>query len=185
MENDPLFSGERIYELIPQRPPIVMVDALYRYDREGAETGLDVLTDNIFVEDGKFTAPGLIEHVAQSAAVFAGYRAFVRGLTPETGYIAEVKKFRIFRMPEVGERLYTVLRLLGSAAGMSLFSAEVFSFKGGDNCHDPFPVCDGISGLMSRNDSGKESLPGHGTCVPSASGQMKIFIKEQEDDRIE
>ena len=28
MENDPLFSGERIYELIPQRPPIVMVDAL-------------------------------------------------------------------------------------------------------------------------------------------------------------
>ena len=85
MENDPLFSGERIYELIPQRPPIVMVDALYRYDREGAETGLDVLTDNIFVEDGKFTAPGLIEHVAQSAAVFAGYGAFVRGLTPETG----------------------------------------------------------------------------------------------------
>lgn len=127
MEETPLFSGEQIYGLIPQRPPVVMVDSLYRYDGDGAVTGLTVLPDNIFVEDGLFTESGLVEHVAQSAAAFAGYGTFKEGCPPKLGYIAEVKKFRIRRLPAVGESLRTELRILGSAAGMSLLSAEVYA----------------------------------------------------------
>lgn len=69
--------------------------------------------------------PGIIEHVAQSAAAFAGYSQFLSGEAPKLGYIAEIKKFRIERLPLAGQRLRTKLEVLGQAGNMSLLSAVV------------------------------------------------------------
>ena len=54
-----IIRGEHIFQLIPQRPPIVMVDVVYSADETCAETGLTVHEDNIFVRDGRFREPGL------------------------------------------------------------------------------------------------------------------------------
>ena len=117
-------SGEQLYKLIPQRPPIVMVDTLwYALDKE-AETGLTVCQDNLFVSGGCLREPGLIEHIAQSAAAFAGYGTFVAGLEPRLGFIGEIKKCRINLLPEVGAVLRTHLSILGEAAGVTLLSAQ-------------------------------------------------------------
>ena len=62
---DALFSGKQLYDLIPQRPPIVMVDALYSAGDSEAETGLRIGEDNMFVAEGRLREPGLIEHIAQ------------------------------------------------------------------------------------------------------------------------
>jgi hypothetical protein len=43
------------------------------------------------------------------------------------GFIGEVKKFKIIRLPKVGEFLHTRLRVLGEAAGVTLISAETKS----------------------------------------------------------
>lgn len=163
MKNPPLFSGEQIYGLIPQRPPVVMVDSLFSCDADGAETGLTVLPDNIFVENGYLAEPGLVEHAAQSAAAYAGYGAFIEGRPPRLGYIAEVRKFVISRLPVVGEHLRTRLMVLGSAAGMSLFSAEVFIC--GEDCLMPDLPED-------------RRMPDAAAAEMAASGQLKIFIKE-------
>ena len=127
MEQEPLLVGEELYKLIPQRNPIVMVDTFFWADEESAETGLHVQSDNIFCEGGFLREPGMIEQVAQSAAAFAGYASFTKGESPKLGFIGEVKKFKIIRLPKVGEFLRTRLRVLGEAAGVTLISAETKS----------------------------------------------------------
>lgn len=122
--NAPILSGEGIYNLIPQRPPIVMVDTFFEADAESAVTGLTILADNIFCLDNHLQEPGLIEHVAQSAAAFAGYAPYTKGESPKLGFIGEVKKFKINRLPQVGETLHTTLKVLGEAAGVTLIAAE-------------------------------------------------------------
>lgn len=124
---EPLLVGEGLYKLIPQRKPIVMVDTFFCADAESAETGLHVQMGNIFCEEGVLREPGMIEHVAQSAAAFAGYLPYNQGESPKLGFIGEVKKFKISRLPKVGDFLHTTLRVLGEAAGVTLIAAETKS----------------------------------------------------------
>lgn len=127
MNDQPLFVGEELYQLIPQRNPIVMIDTFFCADEESAETGLHVQSGNLFCEGDLLREPGLIEHVAQSAAAFAGYAPYTRGEQPKLGFIGEVKKFKISRLPNIGEFLHTRLRVLGEAAGVTLIAAETIS----------------------------------------------------------
>ena len=53
-------------ELLPQRPPFVMIDRLLSSDAVYSVTELEVRDDNIFVEDERLTASGLIENIAQT-----------------------------------------------------------------------------------------------------------------------
>ena len=126
MEKQPLFKGEEIFELIPQRAPIVMVDTLYEADDVSGKTGLTISEDNIFCRDNHMQEPGLIEHIAQSAAAFAGYKTFKDRLPPKLGFIGEIKKCKINTLPKAGESLTTNLKVLGEAAGITLVSAETF-----------------------------------------------------------
>lgn len=120
MERQVLASGEEIFRLIPQRPPMVMVDALFSAGESGGETGLTVREDNVFCIGSRLIEPGIIEHSAQSAAAFAGYRYFLAGEEPHIGLIGEIKSFRIERTPAVGEELRTLVSVEGEAMGMSL-----------------------------------------------------------------
>ena len=83
-----------IKSLIPQREPILLVDALVGVEGDMARTQLTVRRDNSFVgDDGLLAEPGLIEHIAQSASAFAGYKAMEAGASePPVGYIGEVIK---------------------------------------------------------------------------------------------
>lgn len=111
--------------LIPQRPPIVMVDVVWSADEQSADTGLTIQKDNIFVKDGLFREPGLIEHIAQSAAAFAGYGTFVRGEEPKLGFIGEIKDCVFNLMPPVGSELRTHIQLVTVIGGIRLINAEV------------------------------------------------------------
>lgn len=122
-----MLTGEEIFKLIPQRPPIVMVDTFFEADSEKAKTGLRISSENIFCKEGVLQETGLIEHVAQSAAAFAGYEPYTRGESPKLGFIGEVKKFKINRLPNVNEFIRTNLKVLGEAGGVTLIAAEVFS----------------------------------------------------------
>jgi len=119
-----VFEGEELYHLIPQRPPIVMVDLLQNVTESAADTGLYIKEDNLFVQGGHLQEPGLIEHIAQSAAAFAGYKGYLSGSEPKLGYIGEIKKMHIHVTPEAGKRLETKLEVLGNAGGITLLSAK-------------------------------------------------------------
>ena len=73
MKRTPIISGEGILNLIPQRPPIVMVDSFCGIEDNCSYSGLTVTDDNIFCQEGKLQEAGIIEHIAQSAAARIGY----------------------------------------------------------------------------------------------------------------
>ena len=68
MNREAVIQGEGILNLIPQRPPIVMVDSFFGFEENRSYSGLTVTTDNLFCEAGRLQEPGIIEHIAQSAA---------------------------------------------------------------------------------------------------------------------
>ena len=103
-----LIAADEIVEYIPQRPPIVMADAFYGIGEDGcARSGLTVCEDNIFVEEDALSECGLIEHIAQSAALRAGYMNRTMGRRVQLGYIGAVNDLRVHFLPPVGSRLVT------------------------------------------------------------------------------
>lgn len=98
-----------IRTLIPQRPPILMVDELLSHDKTHAVTSFMVKEDNRFMEeDGRIAEVALIEHMAQSASALAGQRALDDGCAHvPIGYIGEVRKCSLTERPKAGCKLIT------------------------------------------------------------------------------
>ena len=113
-----------ITDFIPQREPIIMVDTLYSATEGHCVAGLTVQADNLFCEDDFFTEPGVIEHIAQSASVMTGYNARRKNNPPPIGFIGEVKKYKTFTLPKIGDKLITTIHILSEIMNITLLSAE-------------------------------------------------------------
>lgn len=125
MNRKPLFLDEEIYNYIPQRPPIVMVDKLYESSIEKTITGLTVQSDNIFTEDGKLQAPGLIENIAQSSALSAGYYYKSQNKEVPLGFIASIKNLRVHELPNIGATLETEVVKVRDVLNVSIVEGTV------------------------------------------------------------
>lgn len=104
-------NSYNIENLITQREPIKMIDSLIDANNVMAITTLFINSNNYFVStEGIMAEAGLIEHIAQSASAQAGYLAISeeRKKTP-VGYIAEIRDFKCYRCPLVGEELKTTI----------------------------------------------------------------------------
>lgn len=123
---EPLLKDEQILTLIPQRPPVVMVDAFYGIENEASYSGLTILDSNIFCSNGHLQEPGIIEHIAQSAAARAGFIFRQKNENVPLGFIGSIDKLGIYRLPVVGERLKTRITVLQEIMNLSLISAQVF-----------------------------------------------------------
>jgi len=112
-------------ELIPQRPPFVMIDRLVSCDMVVTVTELEVREDNIFVADGRLTAEGLMENIAQTCAARMGYINLSRGEKVKIGVIGAVNSFDIFQTPQVGERIVTTIEVIEELFQITLVKAVV------------------------------------------------------------
>jgi len=121
-----ILQGEQILEMIPQRPPIVMVDKLIAVEEGKTTTGLTIMPDNIFVQDGVFREPGIIEHIAQSAALGAGYACRNQGEDVPIGFIGAIKNLVINFLPEVYSDLTTEVTVEYQVMDATLIRGCVF-----------------------------------------------------------
>ncbi len=112
-------------ELLPQRPPFVMIDRLVSCDAVFAVTELLIRKDNIFVEDDRLTSSGLVENIAQSCAARIGYINLNNGGTVKIGVIGSISNLNIARTPKVGEKLVTTIELISEVMQMTLVEAVV------------------------------------------------------------
>ncbi len=119
-----IIPADELVEFIPQRAPIVMVDEFYGLDGDLSMSGLTVSDQNIFCEAGVLSECGLIEHIAQSAALRMGYLYKSAGKDVPLGYIGSVNKFKLYRMPKVGQSIKTQIRLEQEIMNISLISAS-------------------------------------------------------------
>lgn len=120
-----LADKQQVLNLIPQKPPMTMVDGLLEFDSKKTVSSLTVNAGNLFVEDGFFKEPGLIEHIAQSAALQSGYAASQSGEKPRIGFIGSIKRMKIFFLPKVGDTLITKVTVLMNMKNISVIIGEV------------------------------------------------------------
>lgn len=116
----PLYDRQNILQLIPQRPPVVEVDALRAVDSTSAVCTLTVRPDNLFAEGEHLSEAGLLEHMAQSAAARAGYLAVSRGEGVPLGFIGAVDRAEFVRRPRIGERLTTTVEVVETVLNIAL-----------------------------------------------------------------
>ncbi len=121
-----MFRDIDILELLPQRPPFVMVDHLVDYSETQTTCELTIRKDNVFCENGEFAAAGLIEHIAQTCAARLGYyNKYVLKVGVRLGFIGEVKDLEIVRLPREGETLNTTIVVMQEIFDVTLVNAEV------------------------------------------------------------
>ncbi|MFP9115957.1 hypothetical protein ACLI1A_18615 [Flavobacterium sp. RHBU_3] len=117
---EPLTDKSFVEGLIPQKAPFVMVDKLIHFSEEKLVAGFNVPEGNIFVENGKFTEPGLIEHMAQSVALYTGYQFYLKKEPAPTGYIGSIKYVNVNALPVLGSELVTEVSVLQEFMGITL-----------------------------------------------------------------
>lgn len=122
-----LIEPGEVTGFVPQREPMLMVDAFYGEAGNEAVAGLTVREENLFVENGFLSETGLIEHIAQSAALQHGVACRKRGMPPPVGYIGAIQDFELHALPSVGENLRTSVRVEQEIMGITLVSARVES----------------------------------------------------------
>ena len=104
------FEEIHISEILPQRPPFLFVDRLLRYDDLETVTSFTVPEEHLLVEDGRLTAPGILENMAQASAARIGYIAkYILHIPIRIGYIGAIRGGKIYRLPRVGEVLETTV----------------------------------------------------------------------------
>jgi len=102
-----------------------MVDGLLESDLDKTISSLAVEPENLFVEEGLFKEPGLIENMAQTAALRSGYEADKLESEPPVGFIGSVKRMKIYDLPKVGDQLQTKVTILMAMDNISVIKAEV------------------------------------------------------------
>lgn len=125
MNGKAIICGDGILKLIPQRPPIVMVDSFFGIEEDRSYSGLTVTADNIFSEAGKLQETGLIEHIAQSAAARIGYLYTQKGEDVPLGFIGSVDKLKVYSLPEIGMKLFTEITVVQEVFDITLIAAQV------------------------------------------------------------
>jgi len=108
---------------MPQRDPICLVHNIYECSEEGGKTGFVVEADHFFVSDNKLTEAGIIENLAQSCAVQAGYVCSQRNMPPKVGFIANIKDLNIHSLPPVNAEVITEVKLKAFVMNVTLVIA--------------------------------------------------------------
>jgi len=116
-----------ILELIPQRPPMVMVDSIMFCNENKTMTKLFIRKENIFCTNGIFTEPGLIENIAQSAAARVGYLNKLNNSEPLIGFIGAIKELRINFLPKELTEINTEITVESEILGFTLIYGKVIS----------------------------------------------------------
>jgi predicted hotdog family 3-hydroxylacyl-ACP dehydratase len=120
------FDEIAIGGILPQREPFLFVDRLVHWDERETVTAFTVPADHLLVEDGRLTAPGILEHMAQSSAARIGYLCkYILHVPVRIGYIGAIRQFRVGRLPAAGETLTTTVILREDVFGITLTDVVV------------------------------------------------------------
>ncbi len=126
----PILQGNDVHELIPQKSPIVLVDKLFLNDESKTISGYSINDKTLFCEHGIFKEPGIIENMAQTAALRAGYMMKLQQAenvktNPPIGYIGAIKKLIITKHPKLGDEIITEIQIQQIIFNVTLITAKV------------------------------------------------------------
>jgi 3-hydroxyacyl-[acyl-carrier-protein] dehydratase len=120
-----LAHKNNITQYIPQRFPIVMIHDLVEASDDHAITRLMIEQDNVFISDGFFAEPGMVENIAQTAAVHIGYQCAQKNIPIPIGYIAAIKDLKINSLPAVGRTITTMVRITNKVLELTVAEGKI------------------------------------------------------------
>ncbi|SMC35176.1 hypothetical protein [Moheibacter sediminis] len=120
-------SAEEILKLIPQRPPFVLVDKIYTHSENEILSGFTIPEDHVLLNNlGQLSESGIIEHFAQTIALYQGYYYYLQNLPAPVGYIGSIKNIDIFELPKANQEIRTKVIVLNQLLGVTMVSGEVY-----------------------------------------------------------
>lgn len=115
-----------VQELLPQRPPFVMIDTLTHFDEVVTTTDFLIRIDNLFVEGECLNSCALVENIAQTCAARMGYiNQYVYREQVKLGFIGSIKNLTIYRPVRVGELLQTRIEVVEEVMQLTLVNATI------------------------------------------------------------
>ena len=124
-----LVEKENLLQFIPQRHPMVMVDNLLSSDEitQTALTSFFIEEKNIFCEQGFLKEPGMIENIAQSCALRAGFTFHSKNEKVPLGFIGAIKNLQIHFFPKVNTTIQTEIKVMNEIFDVTLVNGKIFS----------------------------------------------------------
>lgn len=120
-----LADKSQVTDYIPQKSPMVMVDGLLDHTSVSCTSCFSIETKNIFCKNGLFHEPGLIENIAQTAALHSGYMAKKQNTEIKKGFIGAVKRLKIYELAKVNDTLTTTISILNQVMNAAIVKGEV------------------------------------------------------------
>ena len=114
-----------ILQYIPQRKPIVMVHELVEADDDHVVTQLAIEPDNVFLTSGHLAEPGMVENIAQSAAVHVGYQCALKQLPIPIGYIAAIKDLKVQSVPKQNSTIRTSVKVTNKVLDITVVQGTI------------------------------------------------------------
>ena len=118
-------SSVNVLDLIPQRPPFIMIDCLTHFDPVITSSRFTVRDNNLFFSEGRLLASGLIENIAQTCAARIGYINRLSNEVIKLGFIGAVRYLKIYKTPLAGDTIYTTITVKEEVFQMTLVDAVV------------------------------------------------------------
>lgn len=115
-----------VHGILPQQEPFVMIDKLVHFEMNTSTTETMVKETNIFVDNGCFSASGMMENIAQTCAARIGfYNKYILHNEVQIGFIGAISKYMIHKLPKVGQMISTKVDILEEIFGMTLAQATI------------------------------------------------------------
>jgi predicted hotdog family 3-hydroxylacyl-ACP dehydratase len=121
-----MISGFDILDLIPQRPPMKMIDALVSAGEKSARGHLFIQESNLFSEKGVLAEPGIVEFIAQTAAAYTGYKNKTTDREVREGYIGAIKNLVIYELPKINSRIESEIVVENEIVGYTIITGRVY-----------------------------------------------------------
>jgi predicted hotdog family 3-hydroxylacyl-ACP dehydratase len=115
-----------ILDLIPQRPPMVLIDQLISAGEKSAVGRLFIRESNVFCENGFLQEGGLMEFIAQTAAAYEGYRQLSLQEEVKPGFIGAIKNLSITFLPEINTEIQSEIIVDNELLGYTLITGKIF-----------------------------------------------------------
>jgi predicted hotdog family 3-hydroxylacyl-ACP dehydratase len=115
-----------ILDLIPQRPPMVLIDQLISVSEKSAVGRLFIRESNVFCENGFLQEGGLMEFIAQTAAAYEGYRQLSLQEEVKPGFIGAIKNLSVHFLPEINTEIQSEIIVDSELLGYTLITGNIF-----------------------------------------------------------
>lgn len=112
-------------ELVPHRPPMLLVDRLVAEDGRGGTVTATITAGPLTGPDGSLEEVGLVELLAQGYAALQGYLDRRDGKPVQMGFLVGVRKVEVFTPPRTNDMVEIHLRPQAIVESFAVVDGEV------------------------------------------------------------